>query len=387
MTEALPRQEILNRNELTVLAKRRNGPCISVYMPTSWVGADMQQNQIRFKNLMRQAADRLTGFGIRGQDIEEMLAPALGLQKNSPFWRQQNTGFALFSGKDFFRYYRLPLEFPEMVSVKDRFHLKPLLPLFSQSGWYYVLSISKKAIHFYQGLRNCMIEVEPRDMPRKLEDITKYDVTDRQHRSLPGSRTGATGLFHGHGSWQDESKDQVVRYLMEIERSIQAFMKEEQAPILLAGVDYIHGFYRDINSYPNLLQEAIVGNPDALRPEDICKEAWKIVQSYYRRAQNEAVDQYRQSAGTGLASASIEDIVPASYHGRTGVLFVSINKRQWGVFNPESNAVTLHMREEQGSEDLFDFSAINTFLNKGVVYELAPQEMPNGTTMAALFRY
>ena len=387
MTDASLRQEIMTRNELTVLAEKRNGLCISAYMPTSWVGADMQQNQIRFKNLIRQAAERLAGYGLKGQDIEDMLAPAVVLQKNSPFWRQQNAGLAIFVGKDFFRYYRVPLEFAEAITVKDRFFLQPLLPLFNQNNRFYVLAVSKKTVRFFQGLGECLIEVEPKNLPKKLDDTIKFDVTERQHRNLPGTRAGATGLFHGHGGWQDESKDQVVRYLNEIDRSILAFMKEEQTPIVFAGVDYLFAAYREINSYGNLLAEAIIGNPDALRPDELGRDAWKIVQIYFRKSQEDAMDQLRQSSGTGLTSTLMKEVVPACCHGRTGILFTAAKQRQWGHYDPVSGDVILHDKEEQGSEDLCDLSAIHTFLNKGVVYEVAPQEMPNNAKLAALFRY
>jgi len=387
MFETLPRQEILTRDELAELAQMQGGPCISIYMPTSWIGADMQQNQIRFKNLLKVSSEKLSDYGIRGQDIEEMLTPGVGLQKNSPFWRQQNTGLVCFIAKNFFRFYRLPLELPELVSVRDRFHLQPILPLFSRSGRYYLLSISKKAVHLYQGMRNCMIEVEPRNLPKSLDDTVKFDVPDRQVRNRPGTRKGTTTLFHGHGAWQDESKDQVIRYVNDIDRSIQSFLKEDQAPLVFAGVDYMFAYFRELTSHPNLLEEAVIGNPEALRPDELCKAAWEIVEPYYRIIQERDLAQYRQSAGTGLTSTALNEIVPACYHGRTGVLFAGAKQMQWGFFRSETNEVVLLERQEPGSEDLCDMAAIHTFLNKGVVHEIQPQDVPERAKLAALFRY
>ena len=387
MIEALHRQEILTRSELMNLAQKRGGLCVSAYMPTSWIGADMQQNQIRFKNLLRVASERLVDNGLRGQDIEGMLAPAVGLQKNSPFWKQQNTGLACFIAKDFFRYYRLPLELSELVSVRDRFHLKPLLPLFSRSGRFYLLSVSKKAVHLYQGMRGSMVEVEPPNLPKGLDDTIKFDVPDRQVRNRPGAGKGTATLFHGHGGWQDDTKEQVLRYLNEIDRSIQAFMKDEQAPLVFAGVDYMFSFYRELTSYPNLLEKAVIGNPEALRMDELCETAWDIVEPYYRETQDKDMAQYRQSAGTGLTSTSLDEIVPASYGGRTGILFAAANQIQWGLFRSETNEVKLLEKQEAGSEDLCDLAAIHTFRNKGIVHELPLQEMPEKAKLAAVFRY
>jgi hypothetical protein len=111
------------------------------------------------------------------------------------------------------------------------------------------------------------------------------------------------------------------------------------------------------------------------------------VQPYYHKTLDAALAQYRQSAGTGLTSTDLKEIVPACYQGRTGILFAASGQRKWGTFVPESNEITLHQREEKGSEDLCDLAAIYTFLNKGVVYELQPQEMPDRALVAAIFRY
>ncbi len=79
--EMLSRQEILTRNELMTLIQSKYSPSVSLYMPTSWIGADMQQNQIRFKNLLRTAAERLSEYGVRPAEIEDMLAPAQTLHR------------------------------------------------------------------------------------------------------------------------------------------------------------------------------------------------------------------------------------------------------------------------------------------------------------------
>ena len=385
--EMLSRQEILTRNELMTLIQSKYSPSVSLYMPTSWIGADMQQNQIRFKNLLRTAAERLSEYGVRPAEIEDMLAPAQTLQKNSPFWRQQNTGLAVFIAKDFFHYYRLPLELPELISVRERFRIQPLFPLFSRSGRFYLLAVSKKSVRFFLGMRNCIIELEQKSLPKGMEDTLKYDVSDRQTRTRPGTGKGSTGLFHGHGGWQDESKDQVVRFLTEIDRGLHQLLKEEQVPLVFAGIDHLFGFYREICSYPHLLDKAIIGNPDGQRPDELNRQAWELVQPFYKAIESEAIGQYRASVGTGLTSAELTEIVPAAYNGRIGILFASAGCRQLGRFRPEDNEVLLEEVEAPGTEELCDYAATYTFLNQGIVHELQPQEMPDGKAIAALYRY
>jgi len=42
---------------------------------------------------------------------------------------------------------------------------------------------------------------------------------------------------------------------------------------------------------------------------------------------------------------------------------------------------------EAGNEDILDFAAIQTFLNGATVFALSPERMPDGASLAAVFRY
>ena len=112
--------------------------------PTHKAGAEVQQNAIRLKNLLKEAEDRLVAGGRRAADVEKFLEPVQSLVKNNPFWRQQSSGLALFLCPDFSRYYRLPVDFPPSVVLAERFNVKPLLPLFNTEGRFYVLALSQK---------------------------------------------------------------------------------------------------------------------------------------------------------------------------------------------------------------------------------------------------
>jgi hypothetical protein len=115
--------------------------------------------------------------------------------------------------------------------------------------------------------------------------------------------------------------------------------------------------------------------------------AWPIAESFFEKKKNEAIEQYRQNAGTGLASADITEIVKAAHHGRVGVLFVPIGIQQWGVFDRDVDTVKLHENPESGDEDLLDFAAIQTLLNRGTVYAMNIKEIPDEVAPAAIFRY
>jgi len=387
--EEWPREEILTKKDLLDLIQGQKGPCVSIFMPTHRVGTDAQQNQIRFKNQIREATEKLSAAGSRPQESEAVLARAQDLLRNAPFWKRQSDGLAVFLSPDFFRFYRLPVEFQERVVAAERFHIKPILPLFSSGGRFFVIALSQNKIRLLQGSRNCVSEMDVTGLPKNLAETLKYDVSEKQVRSQPAaSAAGGRGAsFHGHGGWTNESKDQLQRYLQQIDRGLRGMLKDEHAPLVFAGVEYIFSMYREINSYPQLVEKAITGNPEGLSNEDLGKQAWNLVRPFYLKAQDEALAQYRQSNGTGLASSNITEILPAACHGRIGLLLVARGREQWGTFDPRNSQLTLHEKPGKGVEDLLDLAAIHAFLNGGTVYMIEPDRMPGGEPAAALFRY
>lgn len=76
-----------------------------------------------------------------------------------------------------------------------------------------------------------------------------------------------------------------------------------------------------------------------------------------------------------------------AYHGKVDVLFVAVGIRQWGTFGPDKNTVHMYKKPRPVAKDLLDFAVIQTLLNRGVVYAVKPEKVPDEAPMAAVFRY
>ena len=101
----------LSQDELKTLMGKHQGLCVSIFMPTFRTGVESQQNQIRFRNLLRSAEEKLLAAGLRSQEVKELLEPAQALPGNVLFWRRQSDGLALFLCADLFRCFCLPEAF------------------------------------------------------------------------------------------------------------------------------------------------------------------------------------------------------------------------------------------------------------------------------------
>jgi hypothetical protein len=375
--------------------EKPEGRYVSIYMPTHRAGFDIQQDPIRLKNLLGEAEERLLAGGLRTPKAKKLLEPAEKLLQDGLFWQRQSDGLAMFLSPEVFRYYRLPFDFDKLVVVSDRFHIKPLLPLLSGDGWFYVLALSQNAIRLLQGTRRSVSEVNLEDTPDSLAEALRYNDPEKRfqfHTSTltPGGKGERPAVFHGHGvASADDPKGYILRYFHQVDEGLQDLLRDEQAPLVLAGVDYLFPIYKEANTYPHLVDEGIEGNPEELRAEELHERAWAIVHPLFLAAQKEAAAQYRQLAGVGSEEASndLREVVPAAYHGRVTTLFVAVGLQKWGSFDLDTNVVHLQEEAKPSDEDLLDFAAVHTLLNGGTVYAVEPEKVPDKAPLAAVFRY
>ena len=375
---------ILSREELRTLIESPQQPMVSIYMPAHRTG-DSEQDPIRLKNLLRDAENQLISNGIHMQDASKLLKPAQQLLSDSYFWQHQGDGLAIFLSPEIFQYYRVPHSFQELVVVAERFHIKPLLPLFSEDGAFYILAVSQNRVRLLQCTRYYVREVTPEAVPESLAEALKYDQPEKQLQSHTTGRGSA--IFHGQGLGKDDDKVNILRYFQQVDHGLHELLREERVPLVIAAVDYLHPIYREANTYAHLLEEAIEGNPDELSAEELQERAWAIVQPYFERGRADALEQYGEAVSKGLATNDVRQAVLAAYDGRVSTLFVALDIQQWGAFDLESRKIHLYEEKRRGAEDLLDFTAIHTLTKGGTVYAVEPEQVPGKTPIAALFRY
>jgi hypothetical protein len=365
-----------------------------MFMPMIQKGAETQQNPIRCKTLLRQAEEQLLACGVRPQDAQELVEPVQHLLADHVFWQRQNQGLVLFLAPQTFREYQTPFPLDELVVVTHRFHIKPLLPLLNGDGHFFVLALSQKQVRLLQGTRYRVSEVELQGVPQGIAEALRYEDVEKKGHHYPGSQgrpAGGVLPLAGHGvGIQDathEPQDPILRYFQQVDTGLRTFLRNEDAPLVLAGVEYLLPIYHRANTYPYLLEGRVAGNPDGLRPEELQERAWAIVQPHFQRAQDVAAAQYRQLAGTGRAAADIGAIVTAAYDGRVDTLFVAVDRQEWGYFHVESRKVETHRDAIAGDEDLLDVAAMYTLLKRGTIYAVELDQMPEHSPAAAILRY
>lgn len=384
---------ILTREELTKLYQKREGICVSIYMPTDPQTTETDQGRIQLKNLLTEAEKRLLAAGLRVPDAKKLLEPAQKFLWDKLFWRHQNEGLALFFSEEAFYDYRLPHDFEPQVTVADRFHVKPLLPLLVDNGQFFVLALSQNQAKLLQGTRHSIREVDVAEIPANLAETMVPDGPEKQLQFHTGSGSSGGGkraaIFHGHDAAGKLSRTNIRRYFREIDEGLSAWLMNEHAPLLLAAVDSLLPLYKEVNSYPHLIDKSISGNPEELRTEELGRLGWAIVEPLFQQTRQQAESQYKQLMGIADERASNDSaqIIEAAYHGRIETLFVALGQRLWGQFDAETGAVELHEKQQRSDDDLLNTAVIQTMVNGGTVYAVPLGEMPDETILTAVYRY
>ena len=386
--------DILNADGLKSLMGFHKEPCVSIYLPTHRKGSEVEQDPIRFKNLLREAEKEMEKKGLRSSQIDEILKPAYNLVGDVNFWNHQSDGLAFFMCEGEHQYYRLATSFKPLIYVHNRYYIKPLLPVLSGNEQYLVLALSQKNLRLFQGSREGLSEVELRNVPTSYEEAHQFDVPEKSLQFHSGTEStqgqgDRAAIFHGHGVGMDDAKRKknILRYFQMVDDGLDKVIKNESVPMVLAGLEYLIPIYKEANSYSNLAKEIIEQNVDDLSEKELHEKAWGIMGSELNKKMTSARQKYSDLKDAEKKSNDLEAIVKAAYNGRVDSLFISEDgDHYWGKFDGDSQSVEIHNSKEDDDEDLLDLAAVHTLLNKGTVYTVEEEKLP-GETVSAIFRY
>jgi hypothetical protein len=364
---------------------------ISAYMPTHRAGRETEKGPIRFKNLLSKAEEALKGKGMGPRDIEAVLRPARSLLEGSGFWQHQSDGLAMFISPDFFQLYRLPIHFEEMMVFSNHFYIKPLLPLFSNDGHFYIIALSQNEVRLLEGTRYAVDEVEVEEELPNLAEAMKYLNFTKHLQFHTGSgrvtESGdAAAMYHGHDP-SDKDEKRLVEWFHKIDDVLPEAITNRQTPIVLAGVEYLFPLFKKASSFNNILAEGVVGNPEELRAEEIHAKAWPLIEPLFKETQEEAFTRYKDLSNTDQITTDLEETFLAAYQGRVDTLFTVKDYQVWGSYDSDKNEVHIHKEFSSGDEDLLNLICINTLKYGGTVFVVDPGQLPAASPQAAILRF
>lgn len=384
--------ELFNKQKLKDLIKINSDLCISIYMSTHKEWDKLQQDKTLFKNQIQEVKDKLRQIGYKETAVKDIIFEAEELLGNEKFWQHQSDGLAIFISPGYFQYFLLPRKFKAHNSISYRFYVKPLIPLISDDGRYYLLSLELSESKLYLGSKYSLSEISlPKDTPISLEDAVSLDEPEKSiqfHTGTGGSVNSRPAIFHGHGTGSDEKrkKKDILRFFQMLNKGVMEVISNDNAPLITIGVEYLHPIYKEANSYPKL-ESYIDADPKNLKLNELNEKAWNVVNQYFQKQKNEALEEYGRKSNEKLVSTELHQIVKGSLHQQVDKLFIDIDHSQWGKYDQINDKLTIDDNSTPENEDLHDLIIMNTIENNGTVYALDKSRIPNGNILSAIFRY
>lgn len=390
--------------DLQQLIEARPDVALSLYLPTYRTGPDVRQNTTRLKNVLKQAEDRLAERGWSRGDAKAMLAQGRQIQAEAPLWTQPGDGMAIYVAPGLFRFYRLPIHFDEQVVAGRAFHLAPVLPMLESDGTFYLLAVSQNAVRLMLASHYRVDELHPDSLPHDLRsalNVDEFQSSLQHHRSGESISTehrhgygdrptvGINIMFHGQGGSGQEvyKRDEILQFFHRIDHGLQAFMQDDRRPLVFAGVDYLFPIFREACGYRGLVEKPVEGNTDHLSAEQLHGEAWKVVQPIFERHREETLAKFGDLQPRRRATTDLHQTTIASRHGQVDTLLVAKGRHAWGRVDEQTDQVQLDDGPQVGNEDLLNYAALRTIVNRGHVYTLPAERMPAAGPVAALLRY
>lgn len=382
----------VTKDDLLRLSQYHNKSCISIYIPTHRLGVETLKGQdsLNLKNQLKIMRNKLQNQGMAVREIEKLVNPVMGLVDDADFWRHQSEGLAVFVSDDIFEKYTVPVKFDEFNYLSSEFYLKPLIPLFNQDGRFFLLTLKKDEVRFFEGNKYGLTEISLNGLvPSRLEDSVGYDYEQKQlqfRTQLGGNRPGT---FHGHGESETKNKDELLVFFRDIDRGIMSKLHDiQEHPLVLCCIDYFYPIYREATTHKNLFPRYISNNPADLDTRSMHDRAWETVGSYFDQDFFDRKERYLIGIDKGKASSNIREIVPASVTGRIDTLFLEKNIDVFGIFDPSTGGISIQEDQNMSNVSLMNLAAKKVFEQGGAVYLLEKHQMPDGSSeINALFRY
>ncbi|WP_258196504.1 baeRF11 domain-containing protein [Nocardia farcinica] len=239
--------DIPTRGEIQRLVAETVPWSVTLYTPTEIDTAAPDANRIAFSNQARAALDRVEDRAARAalaEEFDDLI--------DDEFWRWQSTSLVVLGTPDRVRTYRVPNRLSAGVFVGDRFHIKPLLRATTFPQTAFVLALAEGSVRLVEVSGDGgAAEVRVPELPSSAADHAgKTSLSGR----APKRRIQGT----------EGRKLRVRQYARAIDRALRDVLAGRGVPLILAATEPIDSLYRSVNSYPELLDESMPGNPEQL---------------------------------------------------------------------------------------------------------------------------
>lgn len=384
----------VNREAISRLLETEDNATLSLYLPTHRfpTSEHIAEDKIRLKNLIRSGKEMLHQHGVDEGLVEQIVSEIEArCYDDESFWQQATEGLALFASPAGVHFFRLPIECDEYVDAGDRYDITPLLAVMSCDQPYYILALAAHNPLLYKG-DMYGVERVAITLPTSAEEALGIDEL------FSNSRTARAGSFgagnpgtksHGQGDSRQAGQEERLKFFRIIDDRIQSDEHvDNDLPFLLAGTDDDISDFRALTKLRHVLDDHLGGSMPEISSNEIHLHAWPIVSDSLCGSERlEITEKLSTMLGTGKATAGAEDIASAATEGRIDTLLLGTLAVTRDSISSSEEPVMKLVLPEQYKDGNMAVCGRATYDQGGKIIALLQTAMPEGASIAALYRY
>lgn len=365
--------DIPTRDQVDRLYTNLDPASVSIYLPTDPASPGTAE-QIALKNLVSEALNQLRDGDTPKREVAHLEEELADLVDDHEFWRFQARSLAVFATPASIVTYRLPNRLHEMVSVADRFHLKPLLRSITFPQVALVLALAQNSVR--------LLEVLPEGRPERINLDT-----------LPDDFRDAVRIVHvddrsprGKSQSSIAEKTHLRSYCRSVDQALRPLLSGRDVPLILAAADPLESIYRTVSTYPHLARGSIVGNPERTPDTELAERSRSVLDEVYSERLADIHELFDRRQSEGRAGTDVANTARAATFGMVDTLLVDMDSVIPGLVNDEG-AVEFAEDDDAVTYGVVDEIARRVWLSGGTVLAVRRADVPGGGDLAAILRY
>ena len=371
---------------------RPTAPAVTIYAPMHRESSppNMTEDQIRFKNLIREVSEILKNRD-DGKAVERELCGKLEeLLDDKTFWEHQTEGLLVCSRPGALHMYHLPIDTEEYVAVDTHFHLAPVFSLLQDRQDYYAFVLAQQDPAIYSGDAYGLYPagvVLPRNLAAAL-NIDEPNQRNVQQRSAGGSALNTFG-YNGRGGtkdYRDNDRTLYFRYLDDI----LCDKLDSTKPLVIAGVESEIAEFRDISRYPKILSGAVLGSFGGSGTHDLFAKVFDVIRKEIINPRHTAaIESYERLRGVHpeRIADTFAAITDAADDGRIDTLLIGMLRyTRDTVRNDFEPVARISFPGPEPSKVIHD-TAYAVWNQGGSIINTEYEHMPETHPMLASLRY
>jgi hypothetical protein len=367
--------------ELLALQNERAKPCVSVIVPQEKILPEKAANKKIVESAIEDASQYLLGH-FSSETSASLIKKLYNLFDETDFLHNES-GIGYYVSENVAHIEKFPFSVKPKIIIEDSFQTRELLRKINYGQLYYVLTLTEKGAHFFEGRIEALDEIKNSGIPMRFLDLFQY--------SKPSRSSSYAGSAHVKSFEKDKHELEQIRLreqIIHLDRVLDKF-RMNGTPTILAGTDRIISLFKNNTHFPKSIIGSIKGNYTHLNKNSLAKLSWVITREYLEKEWVLLSKQMEEKLGVGLAVKGLTNCWRSVEEGNGETLFVESDYSKPGFLaeDPYHLFVKPPRRDHVVLQDAVDELIERTIKKRGRVVFLNNGTLKDHQQIALINRY